>query len=372
MTNPNKRNIKNAKKKDHSEKSHSYHNQQDPAPFRSGQSSQDPHQHKCTPYTNTTKNGKLTQIPTENQPNPPHSYPKHTVAQHIPQDNHNATDNTPPETQADDTDEHNHTIRHHTRPPQPWRISLRKPVQTTQKQPMTEGETGEHSTFAPTTHIQRTPQCAQHTHLCVTRLKTRHHHTNHKANTPLAQFWVPPSHLSHAALNIFVKDRRRLQTKTCVQKGFFEKLKYIQKYILKMVINHVKTTNQLFRRIDIGSLKYVKMVINSGFKLIQLSSIIRVIQNCGQNLFVIRNRTELQFFHAHDANINIFVARHRTEFEFPTHLCPPKPITKCVHKNNFSTIQNNPTNATGQKWAPILAKKPSLISNVISLTPSKD
>jgi hypothetical protein len=93
-------------------------------------------------------------------------------------------------------------------------------VKTTQKQGMTEGETGEHSTFAPTTYIQRTPQYAQHTHQCVTRISTRHHHTQHQSNTPIAHFWVTPSHLAHATLNVFVKDGRRLETKTCVEKGF--------------------------------------------------------------------------------------------------------------------------------------------------------
>ncbi len=130
--------------------------------------------------------------------------------------------------------------------------------------------------------------------------------------------------------------------------------------------------NPNLRPIDIGSLKSVKMVTNFGFKLIQQSSIIRVIQNCGQNLFVARNRTELQFFQAHDANINIFVARHRTEFEFPPHLCPSQLITKCVHKHNFSITQNNTTNATGLTWALILARKPSLISNVTSSTHLKN
>ena len=135
-----------------------------------------------------------------------------------------------------------------------------------------------------------------------------------------------------------------------------------------MVINHVKTTNQLFRRIDIGSLKYVKMVTNFGLRLIQQSSIIHVIHNSEQN----NSRTEFQVFQAYDANINIFVARNRTEFEFTPHLCPPQLITKCVHKNNSLTTQTNTTNATGQTWALILVRKPSLISNVISLTHLKD
>jgi hypothetical protein len=67
---------------------------------------------------------------------------------------------------------------------------------------------------------------------------------------------------------------------------------------------------------------------------------------------------------AHGAKINIFVARHRTEFEFPTHLCPLQLITKCVHKNNSSTHQNNTTNATGQKWDRTAVAKQSATSNV--------
>jgi autotransporter adhesin len=202
-------------------------------------------------------------------------------------------------------------------------------VKTTQKQGMTEGETGEHTTFSPTTHIKRTPQRVTHTDHSVTRITTRHDHTQDKINTYLAHIWVPPSHLSHATLNVFVSDGRRLQEKTCVEKGFFEKLKYIQKSILKGVINHVTTKNQNSRRIDIGSLKSVKMVTksvkmvtNSGFKLIQQSSLIRVSQNSEHNL----RRTEFQFFQAHDANINIFVARNRTEFHLPTLLYLPTHI----------------------------------------------
>jgi hypothetical protein len=218
-------------------------------------------------------------------------------------------------------------------------------VKTTRKQGMTEGETSEHTTFAPTTHIQRTPQCVTHTHLCAQRIATRQHHTTTKINTHLAHLWAPPSHLSHATLNVFVKDGRRLQTKTCVEKGFFVKQKYIQKSILKSVINNVTTKNQNLRRIDIGSLKSVKMVTNSGFKLIQQSSIISVSQNSEQNI----RRTEFQIFQAHVVNINIFVAHNRTEFHFAPHLCPPNHITKCAHKNNSWTTHNNTKNKTGQK-----------------------
>jgi hypothetical protein len=135
-----------------------------------------------------------------------------------------------------------------------------------------------------------------------------------------------------------------------------------------MVINHVTTKNQNLRRIDIGSLKSVKMVTNSGFKLILQSSIKSVIQNFEQN----NSRTEFQIFQAHGANINIFVARHWTEFEFPTHLCPSQLITKCAHKNNSSTHQKNTTNATGQKWDRTAVAKQSATSNVTYSTLSKN
>ena len=77
-------------------------------------------------------------------------------------------------------------------------------------------------------------------------------------------------------------------------------------------------------------------------------------------------------FQAHGANINIFVARNRTEFHLSTLLCPPNHITKCAHKNNFSTPPNNTTNRSGQIWALILVKKLSSISNVIYLTHSRN
>ena len=145
---------------------------------------------------------------------------------------------------------------------------------------MTERETRDASTFLPTTHIQHTSQCVQHTHLCVQRITPRQDNTQNKLHTRLVPFWTPSSQHSQETLNVFVRDgRRRLQTKTCVRKGISEKSKDIQKCILKSVINPVATKNQNSRRIDIGSLKSVKMVTNSGFKLIQQSSIISVNQN---------------------------------------------------------------------------------------------
>ena len=169
--------------------------------------------------TQYTKNCKLTPKPT---PNPPNFRPKRTVVQQTTQDNQTETDYDPPDTLSDDPDPHASTICHHTNPPQPWRTNQRKPVKNTQKQGTTEGETHEHPPFAPATHIQRTTQCVQHPHLTVQRIASRHTHTQRKINPPLAQLRAPPSHLSHATLNVFVNDGRRLQTKTCVEKGFFE------------------------------------------------------------------------------------------------------------------------------------------------------
>ena len=147
----------------------------------------------------------------------------HTEVQPTPRDSHSKTDHYPRDSQPDHPDLHDRHICHPTNPPQPWHTSPRKPVKTTRKQGMTEGETSEHTTFAPTTHIQRTPQCVTHTHLCAQRIATRQHHTTTKINTHLAHLRAPPSHLPHETLNVFVNDGRRLQTKTCVEKGFFVK-----------------------------------------------------------------------------------------------------------------------------------------------------
>ena len=144
------------------------------------------------------------------------------MAQPLNRDYHSKTDHYHRDSQPEDPDLHDKHICHPTNPPQPWRTSPRKPVKNTRKQGMTEGETSEHTTFAPTTHIQRTSQCVQHPDQTVQRIASRHTHTERKINTHLAQLWAPPSHLSHATLNVFVSDGRRLQTKTCVETRIFE------------------------------------------------------------------------------------------------------------------------------------------------------
>ncbi len=200
----------------------SHHNdtQHDTTPIRSGKPFPHPHQHKCPLCTKLTKDGNFTQNPTKNQPNPLNSKPKHTVAQHMSHDNHTETTKIPPDNQPEDSHLHSRTICLPTNPSQPWRKFLRKPVKTTLKHGMTEGETREHSTFALTTNIQHTSQCVQHTHLSVQRITTRQQHTKHKINTHLSHLRATPSYLSHATLNVFVKDGRRLQTKLASKKDF--------------------------------------------------------------------------------------------------------------------------------------------------------
>ncbi len=92
----------------------------------------------------------------------------------------------------------------------------------------------------------------------------------------------------------FCQRREATSNKNLRRKRIFRQIKMHTKCILKSVIYHVTTKNQNLRRIDIGSLKYVKMVTitNFGFKLIQQSSTISVIQNSEQNI----RRTEFQFF----------------------------------------------------------------------------
>jgi hypothetical protein len=60
--------------------------------------------------------------------------------------------------------------------------------------------------------------------------------------------------------------------------------------------------------------------------------------------------------------------KHTRQLHFNT----PTHITKCAHKNNSSTPKNSTTNRSGQIWALILVKKLSSISNVISLTHSRN
>ena len=202
---------------------------------------------------------------------PPNSLILSSVAQPLPHDTHTENDNAPQGIPPDDPDPHNSTICHPPNPPQPWRTSPRKPVKNTRKQGLTDGETSEHTTFAPTIHLQHTTHCVQHTHLCVQSTTTRQHHTHHNVNTRLIPLCAPPSQLSQTTLNVFAQDGRRFQTQICVEKVLSENPKGIHKTILKSVINRVTTKNQNFKRIYIGSLKSVKMVNKFG------SSIIRVI-----------------------------------------------------------------------------------------------
>ena len=173
--------------------------------------------------TTLTENGNLTPKTTNLRPNHPNSKSRHNAAPKTPQNNQTEIAQTPPEPLSEDPDLHDRPTCHTTKPPQPCRTSRTKPVKTTQKQGMTEGETREMTTFTPTTHIQRTTQCVQHTHLSGSRIKTRQNHTQHKTSTRRTPFWTPPIQHPHETLNVFVKDGRRLQTKTCVEKGFFEK-----------------------------------------------------------------------------------------------------------------------------------------------------
>ena len=132
--------------------------------------------------------------------------------------------------------------------------------------------------FAPTTHIQHTTQCAQHTDLYAQSIAPRQDHTQHMTNTHLIPFWTPPSQLSQETLNVFVQDGgRQLQIKICVDEGFSEKQKGIQNSILKRVRNQFPTKNHNLTRIHIGSQKSVTMATNFGSKRIQQLSIIRVI-----------------------------------------------------------------------------------------------
>ena len=196
----------------------------DTYPLRSGPTSQDPDQHTGTINSTLTENGFSTPNTINQRQNPPNSTSQINTAQTMTRDNQIETDKTPPEPLSDDPDLHDRTICHPTNPPQPWRTTTRKTVKTTQKRGITEGETRDASTFPTTTHIQHTPQCVQHTHLCGQRITPRQNHTQHKINTRLAQLLATPSQRSHATLNVFVRDgRRRLQTKTCVQKGISEK-----------------------------------------------------------------------------------------------------------------------------------------------------
>ena len=193
-------------------------------PHRSGPTSQDPNQHKGTMGRTLTENGFLTPKTIKQHQNPPNSTSQLNAAQTMTRDNQIETDKTPQGPLSDDPDPQDRTICHPTNPPQPWRTTTRTTVKTTQKQGMTEREKRDAATFPATTHIQHTPQCAQHTHLCGQRITPRQNHTQHKRNTRRVQLWTTPSQLSHATLNVFVRDgRRRLQTKTCVQKGISEK-----------------------------------------------------------------------------------------------------------------------------------------------------
>ena len=186
----------------------------------SGQSSQDPNQHKGTINSTLMENGFLTPNTINQRQNPPNSTSQLNAAQPTARGNQTETDKTPQGPLSDDPDLPDRTNCHPTNPPQPWRTSPRKPVKTTQKQGMTERETRDASTFPPTTHIQHTSQCVQHTHLCGQRITPRQDNTQNKLNTRLTPVWTPSSQHSQETLNVFVKDGRR---KTYVRKGIPEK-----------------------------------------------------------------------------------------------------------------------------------------------------
>jgi hypothetical protein len=144
----------------------------------------------------------------------------------------------------------------------------------------------------------------------------------------------------------FCQRREATSNKNLRRKLDFPNTKTNIKFHTKKRHKPVHKKTKLLRRIHIGSLKPVKMVACSVFGLIQQSSLKRVIQNSNHTI----RRTEFQLFQAYGANMKILSTLHRTEFAFPTHLCPPNFITKCVHKNNFLTLNSLYNNTTGQKW----------------------
>ena len=168
--------------------------------------------------------------------------------------------------------------------------------------------------FAPTTHIQHTTQCAQHTDLYAQSIAPRQDHTQHMTNTHLIPFWTPPSQLSQETLNVFVQDGgRQLQIKICVDEGFSEKQKGIQNSILKSVRNQFPTKNHNLKRIHIGSQKSVTMVTNFGSKRIQQLSIIRVITVPRHHV-----RTRISKTSFHRTGNNKYIHLTSKQIRFPT------------------------------------------------------
>ncbi len=168
--------------------------------------------------------------------------------------------------------------------------------------------------FAPTTHIQHTTQCAQHTDLYTQSIAPRQDHTQHMTNTHLIPFWTPPSQLSQETLNVFVQDGgRQLQIKICVDEGFSNKQKGIQNSILKSVRNQFPTKNHNLKRIHIGSQKSVTMVTNFGSKRIQQLSIIRVLTVPRHHV-----RTRISTTSFHRTGNNKYVHMTSKQIRFPT------------------------------------------------------
>jgi hypothetical protein len=119
------------------------------------------------------------------------------------------------------------TQQHHLPPYKPPATMAQKSPKNSENHPKTRYDRSEdkrnHNLCSHHPHPAHNPMCPTHTHLCVQRIAPRQTHTQRKINTHLAQLWAPPNHLSHATLNVFVNDGRRIQTKTCVEKGFSEK-----------------------------------------------------------------------------------------------------------------------------------------------------
>ena len=168
--------------------------------------------------------------------------------------------------------------------------------------------------FAPTTHIQHTTQCAQHTDQYAQSIAPRHDHTQHLKNRHLIPLWTPLSQLSQETLNVFVQDGgRQLQIKICVDEGFSEKQKGIQNSILKSVRNQFPTKNHNLKRIHIGSQKSVTMVTNFGSKRIQQLSIIRVITVTRHHV-----RTRISKTSFHRTGNNKYIPLTSKQIRFPT------------------------------------------------------
>ncbi len=118
------------------------------------------------------------------------------------------------------------TQQNHLPPYKPPATMAQIPQKTSENHPKNRhdrrGDKGKHNLRPHHPHQAHNPMCPTPTPMCPTH-RPPAPHTKHKINTHLAHIWTPPSHLSHATLNVFVNDGRRLQTKTCVETGFLEK-----------------------------------------------------------------------------------------------------------------------------------------------------